>query len=280
MRLQTIRSAAVVLLLLAAGSTAALSSRELVTLEGTFAQGGLVFGRTDPRAAVEFEGRPVRVSPDGVFVIGFGRDAPPKATLRLRYPDGVEEVQELEVEQRDYDIQRLDGLPDRMVTPPPETWERIKADNRKIGKVRRIDTPETWFLSGWIWPAEGPISGVYGSQRILNGKPKQPHFGVDVAAPTGTPVIAPADGKVVLAETDMYYTGGTIFIDHGHGLTSAFLHMSAVDVEVGQFVRRGERIGAIGATGRVTGAHLDWRINWFSARIDPEFLVPPRRQRE
>ena len=157
MRLQTIRSAAVVLLLLAAGSTAALSSRELVTLEGTFAQGGLVFGRTDPRAKVEFEGRPVRVSPDGVFVIGFGRDAPPKATLRLRYPDGVEEVQELEVEQRDYDIQRLDGLPDRMVTPPPETWERIKADNRKIGKVRTIDTPETWFLSGWIWPAEGPI---------------------------------------------------------------------------------------------------------------------------
>jgi len=258
----------------------AAAARELVTFEGTFAQGGLVVGRTDPGTVVEFEGRPVRVSPDGVFVIGFGRDAPPKARLKLRYPDGLEEVQELEVAQRDYDIQRLDGLPKKMVTPPPETWERIKADNRKIGKVRKIDTDETWFLSGWIWPADGPISGVYGSQRILNGKPKQPHYGVDVAAPAGTPVVAPADGTVVLAETDMYYTGGTIFLDHGHGLESAFLHMSKVDVKVGQFVHRGERIGAVGATGRVTGAHLDWRINLFGIRIDPEFLVPPRREKD
>lgn len=252
------------------------AARELVTLEGMFAQGGLVLGRTDPKAVVEFDGKRVRVSPDGVFLIAFGRDAAPKATLSLRYPDGQEEVQELEIAQRTYDVQRIDGLPNRMVTPPPETWDRIKADNVKIGKVRRIDTPETWFLSGWIWPADGPISGVYGSQRILNGKPRQPHYGVDVAAPVGTPVVAPADGRIVLAETDMYYTGGTIFLDHGHGLTSAFLHMSAVDVEVGQFVRRGERIGAIGATGRVTGAHLDWRMNLFGTRIDPAFLVPPR----
>lgn len=275
----TARLAAILVLALAA-ATPVSAGRELVTLEGTFAQGGLVLGRTDPRAVVEFEGRAVRVSPEGIFLVGFSRDAPPKATLKLRYPDGLEEVQEIEVAQREYDIQRLDGLPEKMVTPPPEAWERIKADNRKIGAVRKIDTPETWFLSGWIWPAEGPISGVYGSQRILNGTPKQPHYGIDVAAPTGTPVVAPADGTVVLAETDMYYTGGTIFLDHGHGLQSAFLHMSAVEVKVGQFVRQGERIGAIGATGRVTGAHLDWRMNLFDVRIDPEFLVPPRRKKD
>lgn len=281
MRRPTAGFAILFLLVLALGRPAAAAEdREIVTLDGTFAQGGLVLGRTDPRAVVEFEGRTVRVSPDGVFLIGFGRDAPSRAVLTLHYPSGLEEIREIEVAQREYDIQRLDGLPDRMVTPPPETWERIKADNRKIGKVRRIDSPETWFLSGWIWPAEGPISGVYGSQRILNGKPKQPHYGIDVAAPTGTPVVAPADGTVVLAETGMYYTGGTIFLDHGHGLQSAFLHMSAVDVTVGQFVRQGERIGAIGATGRVTGAHLDWRMNLFNTRIDPEFLVPPRRARD
>lgn len=251
-------------------------ARDLVALEGNFIQGGLVRGRTDPKAVVELDGRRISVSPDGIFIIGFTRDAPAKATLKLRLADGTEEVQVLEIAQRQYDIQRLDGLPDKYVTPPPEVLARIAADNAKIGAVKKLDTPETWFESGWIWPAEGRISGVYGSQRILNGEPRQPHYGVDMAGPVGTPVIAPADGRVVLAETDMYYTGGTIFLDHGHGLMSAFLHMSAVDVKVGQFIRRGERLGAVGATGRVTGPHLDWRMNLFDVRIDPQLLVPPR----
>ena len=251
-------------------------ARDLVALEGNFIQGGLVRGRTDPKAVVELDGRRVSVSPDGIFIIGFTRDASAKATLKLRLADGTEEVQVLEIAQRQYDIQRLDGLPDKYVTPPPEVLARIAADNAKIGAVKKLDTPETWFESGWIWPAEGRISGIYGSQRILNGEPRQPHYGVDMAGPVGTPVIAPADGRVVLAETDMYYTGGTIFLDHGHGLMSAFLHMSAVDVKVGQFIRRGERLGAVGATGRVTGPHLDWRMNLFDVRIDPQLLVPPR----
>lgn len=254
----------------------AATAQEILTLEGTYKQGGLVIGRTDPKAAVEFEGRAVRVSPDGVFLIGFGRDAKPAATLKVRLPDGHEEVQVLDVEQREYDIQRIDGLPKKFVTPSEEVYARIKADNRQIGKVRKRDTSETWFLGDWIWPAEGRISGVYGSQRVLNGEPRRPHFGLDVAGPTGTPVIAPADGMVVLAETDMYYTGGTVFLDHGHGLTTAFLHMSKVVAEVGKFVKQGEKIGEIGATGRVTGPHLDWRLNLFNTRLDPMFVMPPR----
>lgn len=249
---------------------------DLVTLEGKFTQGGLVMGRTIPTTTVEFEGREVPVSPDGIFLVGFGRDAPPKATLKLRYIDGTEEVHELDVAKREYDIQRLDGLPKKMVTPPPEAWEQIKADNVKIGRVRKLNTPETWFLSGWIWPADGPVTGVYGSQRILNGEARRPHYGHDIAGPVGSPVVAPADGRVALAETGMYYTGNTVMLDHGHGLTTVFLHMSEITVKAGQFVRRGEQIGAIGATGRVTGPHLDWRVNLFRTRLDPAYLLPPR----
>jgi murein DD-endopeptidase MepM/ murein hydrolase activator NlpD len=254
----------------------AANAQEVLTLEGTFRQGGLVVGRTDPKAEVEFEGRTVRVSPNGVFLIGFGRNAKPTATLKVRLPDGHEEVQQIEVGQREYKVQRIDGLPPKKVTPPPEVLEQLKVERRKTGAARKIDLPETWFLDEWIWPAEGRISGVYGSQRILNGQPRNPHMGVDVAAPAGDPIVAPADGQIVLAENDMYYNGNMVFIDHGHGLKTAYLHMSRIDVKVGQFVKRGERIGAIGATGRVTGPHLHWMAYLFNTRLDPAFLVPER----
>ena len=162
-----------------------------------------------------------------------------------------------------------------MVTPPKSVYDRIRAENATIAKARAKDTADDHFESGWIWPAQGRISGVYGSQRILNGKPRRPHFGLDVAAPVGTPVVSPADAVVALAHRDMYYTGGTLILDHGHGLTSAMLHLDSVEVEIGDFVRKGQRIGTIGKTGRATGPHLDWRINLFKARLDPAFLVPP-----
>ncbi len=254
----------------------AQAAEELLVLEGEFQQGGLVLGKTIPGSKVEFEGHAIRLSPGGIFLIGFGRDAKPTATLKVHFPDGSEEIQTLDVGQREYDIQRLDGLPKKMVTPPESVYVQIKADNVKIGKARKRDTPQTWFLSGWIWPAEGPVSGVYGSQRILNGEKKRPHFGHDIAGPTGSPVVAPADGTISLAETGMYYTGGTILIDHGHGLSTTFMHMSKVVVKTGQFVRAGDKIGEIGATGRVTGPHLDWRVNLFKTRLDPAFLLPPR----
>jgi murein DD-endopeptidase MepM/ murein hydrolase activator NlpD len=244
-------------------------------LDGHFLQGGLVFGATEPGAEVMLDGRRVRVSPAGRFLLGFGREAGPAASLTIRFSDGTRETRRLEIEQRSYKIQRINGLSRKMVTPPESEWPRIQAENARIAEVRALDRPEAMFESGFTWPALGRISGVYGSQRILNGEPRRPHYGVDVAAPLGTPITAPADGVVALAETGMYYTGGTVILDHGHGLTSAFLHMKDVLVTVDMRVKQGELIGTLGATGRVTGPHLDWRINWFDQRLDPGLLVGP-----
>jgi murein DD-endopeptidase MepM/ murein hydrolase activator NlpD len=259
-------------LLLGAAAPAAAGNLEL---DGKLTQGGLLFGTTEPDARVTLDGKAVRVAPDGRFVIGFHRDAPAEARLTVVHPDGGKDERRLAIAQRTYEIQRIDGLPQKMVTPPDDVLARIKRENEMIAKVRAFDRPEALFESGFAWPAQGIISGVYGSQRILNGEPRQPHYGVDIAAPVGTPVLAPADGVIVLAEKDLYYTGGTIMIDHGHGLTSTLMHMSSVDVAVGRRVRQGDPVGAIGATGRVTGPHLDWRMNWFESRIDPALLVPP-----
>jgi murein DD-endopeptidase MepM/ murein hydrolase activator NlpD len=244
-------------------------------LRGDLRQGGLLIGSGAAGATVTLDGRLLRVSPAGRFIIGFSRDAKPSADLQLRWADGRLEQRRLAIQQRRYQVQRIDGLPAKMVTPPAAVIERIMRENKWIKAARQIDSPEPLFLSGWQWPAIGRISGVYGSQRILNGKPRQPHYGIDIAAPKGTPVVAPADAVVRLAESDLYYTGGTLILDHGHGLSSAFLHLATVDVRVGESVRRGQKIGTVGSTGRSTGPHLDWRINWFDRRIDPAPLVPP-----
>ena len=244
-------------------------------LEGGFVQGGMVAGQVSKGAKVRFLERDVRVASDGRFVIGFGRDFPARANLTVVSPAGSKKVHEVAIKKRQYKIQRIDGLPKKMVSPGKKAMERIRRENAWIGKVRATDTPTPWFAEGFIWPAIGPVSGVYGSQRILNGKPRRPHFGVDVAMPTGTPVVAPAPGIIALAKKDLYFTGGTIMIDHGHGITSVLMHLSEVAAKVGDVVRAGDHVGAIGATGRATGAHLDWRINWFSQRLDPQLLVPP-----
>lgn len=244
-----------------------------VELQGAFTQGGLIFGKAMPGTKVMLDGRALQVSPAGDFVFGFGRDAPPHATLRIERAGRAVEERKLEISPRKYRIQRIDGLPKRMVTPPQEVLARIKRENASIAEVRAKDTPTVHFRGPWLRPSKGRVTGVYGSQRILNGEPRRPHFGIDFAAPVGTPVVAPAGGTVVLAHNDMYYTGGTLILDHGHGLTSAFLHLSALSVKRGDVVKRGQRIGSIGATGRATGPHLDWRINWFDKRVDPAFLL-------
>ena len=245
-------------------------------LNGNFIQGGLVVGQVDPKATVEFDGRKLRISPDGHFLFGLGRDAPPKAEFTVRMPDGYVHMQEITVEQREYKTQRIDGLPPKKVTPPPEAIEQIVREKEAKAEAFKADLAENGFLSEWIWPADGPISGVWGSQRILNGEPRRPHLGVDVASPTGTPVVAPADGKVVLAMPEMYFEGNAIFLDHGHGLKSVYMHLSELDVKEGQTVRQGQRIGAIGGTGRVTGPHLHWALYWFRTPLDPALLVPER----
>jgi murein DD-endopeptidase MepM/ murein hydrolase activator NlpD len=244
-------------------------------LDGPFVQGGLVFGHAEPTATVELDGRPFRVGSDGRFLIGFGRDAAPMARLRVRHADGTIEERDLAVAQRSYEIQRIDGLPPEKVTPSAEDLKRIKDDQERVARARQIDTTQSYFASGFVWPAVGTITGVYGSQRILNGEPRQPHYGVDIAAPVGAPVVAPADGIVSFADPDLFFTGATLMIDHGHGLSSTFLHLSEITDRVGERVRQGDLIARAGASGRATGPHLDWRINLFDIRIDPMLVVGP-----
>ncbi len=257
-------------LLLSLGSAPAA-----VEFEGKAVQGALLTGRTEPGARVAVNGTPVRVSKEGLFLVGFGRDYEGPCRVEVTYPDGKREKRQLAVEKREYDIQRIDGLPPSKVEPSEEDLKRIRADNALVKAARKRDDARTDFLSGWIWPAQGVISGIYGSQRILNGEPRRPHFGVDIAAPTGTPVKAPADGIVTMVHPDMFFSGGTLIVDHGHHLSSSFLHLSKILVKVGDRVKQGDIIAEIGSTGRVTGAHLDWRMNISRERIDPSLLVPP-----
>ncbi len=257
------------------GLSPALAVAAELQMSGNFTQGGLVYGRAAPGAEVTFEGRKVHVSETGRFIIGFGRDAPPNAVLETFWPEGRVEMRHLVIAKRAYQIQRIDGLPPMMVTPPEEVLARIREENAQIARARAVDLAAPLFESGFVWPVIGPISGVFGSQRVLNGEPRRPHYGVDIAAPAGTPVKAPADGVVAIAHSDMYYTGGTVLLDHGHGLTSVYSHLEEVSVREGQRVAQGDVIGAVGATGRATGAHLDWRVNWFDQRLDPALLVPP-----
>lgn len=266
---------ALMLALALLGKPKGAASAEIVTLDGRMVQGGLVTGRTAPGAKVTLDGKPVRVRADGRFLIGFGREAAPTARLVVTVPGGKATEKVIAVAKREWNIQRIDGLPPKMVTPPPEVLSRIKAENEKIRKARLADTDRAMFDTGFVWPVIGRISGVYGSQRILNGEPRRPHFGVDVAAPVGTPVVATADGIIRIAEHDLYFTGGTILIDHGYGLNSVYSHLYSVDVKPGDAVKQGQKVGTLGGTGRVTGPHLDWRVNLFLTRLDPALLVGP-----
>jgi murein DD-endopeptidase MepM/ murein hydrolase activator NlpD len=244
-------------------------------LSGEVVQGGMVFGSTVPGSRVYQDGQALRVSAQGDFLLGFTRNAPASSSLRIELPSGEVIERSLNVAKREYRIQRIDGLPKSKVSPrKPEDLARIRRDVVEAKKARARDDDRQDFLDGFEWPVLGPISGVYGSQRILNGEPRRPHFGVDIAVPTGTPVRAPAAGIVTLAVPDMFFSGGTMIIDHGHRLSSSFLHLSKLHAGVGERVEKGDLIAEVGATGRVTGAHLDWRMNLRDRRIDPELLVP------
>lgn len=247
-------------------------------LHGDFTQGGIVQGRTAPGGTVKLDGELMDVLPDGTFFLGFGRDAATKSLLSVKMNTDVC-IEPLSIIQRNYNIQRVEGVPQKTATPSKEHQARIARERALVSnaKARQIDRPDLLkeALSGFDWPAIGPKSGVYGSQRFYNGVPGSPHYGVDVALPAGSPVIAPSSGIVTLAESDLFFSGGTIILDHGYRFSSSFLHLSKIDVELGQEVKRGEKIGEIGSTGRATGPHLDWRMSWRRERIDPELLVPP-----
>ena len=246
-------------------------------LEGVAIQGGLLWGQAKENARVFLDGAAVDVLPGGLFLLGFGRDAKEQSTLHIEGVDSCE--RSITVAKRDYRISRVEGVPQETVTPPEAVLARIAEERARVraAKAQRIARPD-WLLAvraGLVWPAEGRISGVYGSQRYYNGVPGSPHYGVDVAVPTGHPVRAPGPGRVTLAEPDLFYSGGTVILDHGYGLSSSFLHMSEVLVEVGDELAPGDLLGRVGATGRATGPHLDWRMSWGDERIDPQRLVPP-----
>jgi len=243
-----------------------------VALNGKFTQGALLRGQAPAGAKVTLNGETVQTNKDGKFVVGFEREAPLQQTLIVELADGNKWQRDITLEKREYNIQRIEGLEQKMVTPPAEVTARIKQDNINVANARSGNSDLDALFTKFEWPANGVISGVYGSQRILNGVPKWPHYGLDIANETGTPVYAPVDGVVTLAD-DLYYSGNTLILDHGMRVFSTFLHMDTITVEVGETVKQGEQIGTIGSTGRSTGPHLDWRINLGNIRLDPQTVI-------
>ena len=250
----------------------------MLELSGRFVQGGFAIGRTAPRAEILVDGAPVgRASAGGYFVVGFDRDGPPSSVIVARTPAG-EARRELAIGKGDFDIQRIDGLPSDQVAPSdPALLARIKAEAARKARGFASKADIDSFRTGFALPlAKYRLSGRFGGQRILNGDPKRPHYGVDMAAPAGTPVTAPADGRVALAAQGLHFEGGLVLIDHGQGLISQYLHLSRVDVREGQMVSRGQRLGAVGKEGRATGPHLCWRLKWQGRNLDPMLLVGAR----
>jgi len=240
-----------------------------VTFEGKFIQGSFILGKTEPGSEVFIDKKKVKVTSDGYFAFGLGRDRKNDIVIKINEKKIVKKVF-----KREYKIQRIDGLEEKKVTPPEEVYERIKRENKWIGEARAINSDLAFFKNKFINPLENAIvTGVYGSQRILNGKPKWPHYGIDFAAEEGTEIKAMLDGVATLAEPDLFYTGGTLIFDHGHGISTLYMHMKTLMVKNGQKVKQGDVIGTVGSTGRSTGAHLDVRLNWFQVRLDPATVL-------
>lgn len=243
------------------------------SVSGELKQGGLIRAAIAPGAKVTLDGRDLLLDEAGNFIFGFDRDYGDKAEVNVTFADGRDWSGVLDIDSRDYDVQYVEGIAKKYVEPPADTLARIRAEAKRKRAARKQMNASTGYLADFGWPLTGRISGVYGSQRYYNGKPGRPHFGVDVAAPAGTEFHAPADGVVTLADDDMYFEGGLIFLDHGMGLTSAFLHLSGVDVKPGDVVAKGDVLGRVGAAGRANGPHLDWRMYWFDQHIDPVLIV-------
>ena len=250
-----------------------LSSLSATEFKGKFEQGSFILGKTEPNSTVKVDNKKIRVSKDGFFAFGLGRDRKNDVVIKVS-KDEKSEVFTKKIYKRKYKIQRIDGLPSKQVTPPPEVFSRIKKDNILIGEARSLNSEYDYFKNKFIYPIDKYIiTGIYGSQRILNGKPRRPHYGIDFHAPEGTPVKAMMDGEVTLSENDMYFTGGTIIFDHGHGISTLYMHMKDINVKVGQKVKKGQIVGTLGQSGRATGPHLDIRLNWFDIKLDPASIL-------
>jgi len=239
-----------------------------IEFKGKFIQGHFIVGKTEPTSKVIIDDKNIKISKDGYFVFGLDRDRKYDVVINLKNSNTNKKIIK-KVLKRKYNIQRIDGLDEKKVTPPEEVYKRIKEENNRIGEARAINSDLDFFKDKFIMPVKGIISGVYGSQRILNGKPKWPHYGIDIAAKKGTKIKSSATGVVTMAEDNLYYTGGTVIMDHGHGISTIYSHLENVMVKVGDKIKQGDIIGTVGSTGRSTGPHLDFRINWFQTRLDP-----------
>ncbi len=261
-----------------AGLIAMVCSHVVYALEisGEWQQGAVIIGHVPKGTQVEYKERKLQLTADGKFVIGLGRDAPNKAIITA-IANGKAQRHSFTVKAREYNIQRVEGVPQATVEPNKEQDERIAQEAALVSQARKVDLSLNFFAQKFQWPLLGPISGVYGSQRVYNGIPKTPHFGVDIAKPVGTSVRAPAGGVVTLVHPDMFLSGGTLIIDHGHGLSSTMIHLSKILVKEGDKVEQGQNIALVGQTGRASGPHLHWAMNWFEERVDPQLLVPPQQ---
>ena len=244
-----------------------------IELKGEFYQGNLIIGKTEPRSEIFIDKLKIKVSKDGYFAFGLSKDRKNDVIIKIIEQNKTKEITK-KVYKKKYQIQKINGLPQKQVTPPKEVYERIKNDNKLIAEARLISSDHIFFSEKFIIPIDNvPITGVYGSQRILNGIPKSPHYGLDFAAKEGTPIKAMQSGYVTLAENDLYYTGGTIIIDHGHGVSTLYMHLKKLNIKKDQKVSKGDIIGFVGKTGRATGSHLDVRLNWYELKLDPESIL-------
>lgn len=244
-----------------------------IVFPGSVSQGAMVVGKVPAGSKVRYGDRELRVTPYGSVVFGVGRDAAGPLQVQVQAPNAPAREISIAVTPRDWPIERINGVPPATVNPPKAIAERIAREQARVVAVRARDDARTGFAQTFTWPVQGRISGRFGNQRVYDGTPKSPHSGMDIAAPNGTPVKAPADGMVTFADTGLYLTGGTLVLDHGHGISSNFLHLSRIDAQVGDVVKQGDVIGAVGATGRATGPHLHWGMNWFDVRIDPLLVL-------
>ncbi|RKR03282.1 peptidase M23-like protein [Kushneria sinocarnis] len=241
-------------------------------------QGAMVIGRVPPDSRVEYDGRTLRVTDYGTVVFGVGRNAEGDQKIAVTPPQGSTTTARVGVTPRDWPIERIDGVPPDTVSPPPKIAERIRREQAAVSQARTRNDDRIGFTQDFIRPVPGRVSGRFGRQRVYNGTPGSAHSGMDIAAAAGTPVKAPAAGVITFAEPDLYLTGGTVLLDHGFGISSNFLHLSQLDVAVGDHVEQGEVIGRVGASGRATGPHLHWGMNWFETRIDPQLVLERTQQ--
>ena len=244
-----------------------------IEFNGKFKQGHFILGKTDPGSKIKIDDKQIKVTDEGDFVFGLDRDRKNDVIITKIFKGNKTKIIK-KVQKRKYKIQRIDGLEEKKVTPPEEVYARIKKENKLIGKAREINSNLKFFKNKFIVPLDDAIiTGIYGSQRILNGKPRSPHYGIDFAGKLGTPIKAMADGIVTLAEIDLYFTGATLIFDHGHGISTLYMHLDKIFVEEGDIVKQGDIIGTLGSSGRSTGPHLDIRLNWFGTKLDPSTII-------